>query len=97
MVNLFLECVNKKFLQRRLRVTGVTKIKIARLERGLRQWDVARQVGISESYLSKIETGRVKPDPNLLEKIAIALDVPVRQISEDEKHRTGRSKTSRVD
>lgn len=61
----------------------ITKIKIARLHSGLRQWDVARQVGVSESYVSKIETGRVKPDNQLLERIATVLKVPLRSILED--------------
>ena len=54
---------------------GLTRIKMVRLQRGLRQYDVARRAGIAESYMSKIETGRVKPCPELLARIAAVLDV----------------------
>ncbi len=53
----------------------LTKLKLARIQSGLRQWDLAQLVGISESRLSKIETGRSKPSDPLLSKIAEALGV----------------------
>ena len=53
----------------------LTRLKLARLESGLRQWDVARRVGVSESQLSKIETGRIIPDASVIERIAAVLDV----------------------
>ena len=61
----------------------LTKVKLRRLQRGLRQWDVARQVGIGESHLSKIETGRVQPPSELLEKIATVLDVAPEDLVEE--------------
>ena len=54
---------------------SLSPIKVARMREGLRQIDVAREVGVSESQLSKIETGRVEPDEALLRKIAGALGV----------------------
>ncbi len=53
----------------------MSRIKLVRLHRGLRQIDLSRRVGVSESYLSKIETGRVAPSDVLLVKLAEALDV----------------------
>ncbi len=50
-------------------------VKRLRLEIGLRQFDVARQVGISESKLSKIETGRVRPSEHELARLAEVLGV----------------------
>ena len=53
----------------------LSTMKRKRMEKGLRQMDVARQVDVSESYLSKIETGRADPSDALLGKIAHALGV----------------------
>ena len=58
----------------------ITKIKIIRLQRGLRQWDIAKEIGVSESYLSKIENGKVKPNELLMKSIAKLLKVPVEEI-----------------
>ena len=46
------------------------------MERGLKQYDIANQLGIGESKMSKIETGRIVPDPDLLGRIAEMLEVP---------------------
>jgi transcriptional regulator with XRE-family HTH domain len=54
---------------------GLTKIKLLRLQSGLLQWQLAKMVGVPESYLSKIETGRIQPSERLLRKIASALEV----------------------
>ena len=65
----------------------LTEFKKIRMERGLRQFDVALRTGVSESKLSKIETGRIVPDPDLVGKIAAVLDVapeelqPIRALS----------------
>lgn len=50
------------------------------MQKGLRQFDVAKQVDISESYLSKIETGRVLPKLEILEGIASVLGVPTAEL-----------------
>ena len=39
----------------------VTHIKLAIVKRGLIQADVARDTGISESRLSRIASGRIRP------------------------------------
>lgn len=54
---------------------GLSRIKLVRLQRGLRQWDVARAAGVTESYLSRLETGRVEPSSELLERLAAVLGV----------------------
>ena len=54
---------------------SVNRFKLARLEKGLRQIDVARAADIGEGYVSRIETGRVSPAPALLRRIAQALNV----------------------
>ena len=57
--------------------TSLSRIKLVRMRCGLRQMDLSRQIGVSESYLSKIETGRVTPSRFLLARMAEALYVAV--------------------
>ena len=54
---------------------GLNRFKLARLEKGLRQIDIARAAGIGEGYVSRIETGRVEPGPDLVRRIAQALHI----------------------
>lgn len=56
-------------------MTTLTRLKLVRMQHGLRQWDLARLIGISESSLSKIETGRIRPSGIVLGKLAAALGV----------------------
>ena len=48
-------------------------IKIARIRAGVRAYELAHQLGLSESALSRIETGRKQPSPELAERITEAL------------------------
>ena len=41
--------------------------------------DLALDVGVSTRHLSCIETGRARPSPAMLEALAGALDVPLRE------------------
>lgn len=50
------------------------KIRELRLERGIRQNELARLAGISNTYLSDIENGRANPSVNTFLKIARVLD-----------------------
>lgn len=50
-------------------------MRAARGRRRLTQFDLARQVGCSESQIAKIETGRVTPDYWLKEAIARELGI----------------------
>lgn len=43
------------------------------------QMDLALDVGVSTRHLSFIETGRARPSPAMLEALADALDVPLRE------------------
>ena len=45
------------------------ELKVMRMKRGLRQYEVAAMVGIAPCRLSEIETGRRQPDPELLQRI----------------------------
>lgn len=53
----------------------LSPIKLARMRGGLRQIDIARKIGVSESQLSKIETGRIEPSGEILARIAEVLRV----------------------
>ncbi len=49
------------------------EIKIARIRAGVRAYELAQRLGLSESALSRIETGRKQPSPELAARIAEAL------------------------
>jgi len=49
------------------------EIKVARIRAGIRGYDLAHQLGMSESALSRIETGRKQPSAELAARIADAL------------------------
>lgn len=51
------------------------KIKLLRLNKGIKQIELARIAGISNTYLSDIEKGRTNPSIKTLVKIAHALGV----------------------
>lgn len=46
------------------------KIRAARLERGWRQSDLAKLLGISAQSISAFESGRIPPDRQYIEQIA---------------------------
>lgn len=48
----------------------VTRLKLAREARGLRSYEIAREVGITRSQFSLIEGGHVLPSSWLAERIA---------------------------
>jgi transcriptional regulator with XRE-family HTH domain len=50
-----------------------------RRRRRLSQLDLALEVGISTRHLSFVETGRSRPSPEMLERLAGALQVPLRE------------------
>ena len=48
-----------------------------RLQHGWSQAELARQVGTSQSYIGRLETGGIDPQLSTVRKIAMALGVPV--------------------
>lgn len=56
------------------------RIREFRKEMGLRQVDLAKRVGIRQSEISDIETGRRKPNIYLAKKIAKALEKDVNEV-----------------
>jgi transcriptional regulator with XRE-family HTH domain len=55
---------------------GSTLIDV-RIEKRLKQFELAKKVGVSASYLSSIERDKQVPDIDLLQRICMALDVPL--------------------
>jgi len=51
------------------------RMKAARMMSGMTQFDLAQRVGCSEALISKIETGRARPDRELKERIACVLAI----------------------
>ena len=52
------------------------RLKTRIIEKGIRQYDVAQQVRMTETRLSRVITGRIDPTPEEEIKIADALGVP---------------------
>ena len=53
-----------------------TPLKVAMATQGLIQADIAQRVGISESRLSRIANGRIKPTEAEVRHFAQILDIP---------------------
>lgn len=49
------------------------EIRVARIRAGMKQYELAQQAGIHPSELSLIETGRVQPSAERLDRISRAL------------------------
>ena len=53
-----------------------TRLKAARVLKGLTQLELAEKVGTREIEISRIETGRMEPRPELQQRIAAVLGKP---------------------
>jgi putative transcriptional regulator len=60
--------------------TYSNKIRVFRKEKGLRQVDLAKELGIFQSEVSDIETGKRKPNIYLAKKIANILGKDVNEV-----------------
>jgi len=49
------------------------RLKIRRLQEGVKQWDLSQKTGIPNYRLSNLENGRAEPKPEELEALAKAL------------------------
>lgn len=57
-----------------------TAVKLRRLERWLLQAEVAKRAAVTCSRLSAIENGDVEAQPDELQRIAAALDIPAHEL-----------------
>ncbi|MHB8124458.1 MAG: helix-turn-helix domain-containing protein [Desulfitobacteriaceae bacterium] len=55
----------------------------SRQKRGLTQKQLAWEVGISERYLRKIESGRIRPHIKTIARLARCLDVELGKLLEE--------------
>lgn len=60
------------------------KIRKARMNKGLNQKQLAQLLGISHSTLNKYKNNTIKPNVNILQKIAKILNVPIQYFFEEE-------------
>jgi transcriptional regulator with XRE-family HTH domain len=58
----------------------MSKLKEMRFHKGLTQWDLVLETGISQSKLSLFERGYLEPKPDEKARLARALGVPTREI-----------------
>jgi transcriptional regulator with XRE-family HTH domain len=56
-----------------------TMLRWWRAQRGVSQLELAGKAGVSQRHLSFLELGRARPSREMVEQIASALDVPLRQ------------------
>jgi transcriptional regulator with XRE-family HTH domain len=56
------------------------KLKKVRTARRLSRYALAKRVGISQSYVAKLEAGRSDPTVGMLQRLAKALGVPVTEL-----------------
>jgi transcriptional regulator with XRE-family HTH domain len=54
----------------------VTHLKFERMNRGLRQRDLARKSGVSRHNLSQMENGRLVPTADELARLSSVLGIP---------------------
>jgi len=62
----------------------MTKFKVMRIEADLTQQELARRLGVSESQVSRIETGRLRPRGSLLQALAEVMGDEVRALFESD-------------
>lgn len=58
----------------------INKINFLRMKKRVTQWDLCQAIGMSESYLSKIENGKTKLNLDYAVKIAGYFNVSVEYI-----------------
>jgi transcriptional regulator with XRE-family HTH domain len=57
-----------------------TKLRYERTKAGLQQNELARKAGVSKAHVSRLELGRCGPSPDVLRRLAEALDCPVEDL-----------------
>jgi len=56
------------------------KLKRVRKAKGLSQYRLAKEAGISREYVRKLEAGRYDPTVGMLQRLAKALGVPMTEL-----------------
>ena len=63
-----------------LRQVFINNLKYLRKKKGLRQIDLALEIGKSSNYINSIENGKYFPSPETIEQIAKLLEIEPMQI-----------------
>lgn len=53
------------------------ELQVIRAKDGHTQASLAREAGLSRSYVNELESGNRKPNPRVIKRLAEALNVPV--------------------
>ena len=61
------------------------EIKKVRIDKGWKQKDLRDATGLSQKYLSEIETDRVDPRISIVKRIAQALGVSIDRLTQEER------------
>lgn len=61
------------------------RIRALRAQKDLSQGDIEKRCGLLRCYLSRVENGRTVPSLETLERLALALEVPLYQLFYDGK------------
>ena len=67
----------------------VTNLKIVRIKRGIPQWKLASQIGIDNTKLSLIETGRLEASDSIKKKCSRLLNLPIKELFPDKANNNG--------
>ena len=68
---------------RRYKMRNLTKLKQKRLEKGLKGWEVAGKIGVSQNYLYMWENGRAPVPKKHLRKLARLYECEVEELEEN--------------
>lgn len=69
---------------------GRTKLQLALFEAGIPQWRVAASLGVTETRLSRIASGRISPTPHERERLAELLDCAEAELFESPRSGSGK-------
>lgn len=56
------------------------KLKAERVNKGIKQKDLAKQLGVTPQYLNSIENGRTEPRRDLMQKISNLLEISIQEL-----------------
>jgi transcriptional regulator with XRE-family HTH domain len=71
--------------------SGDVGLREARLRKLLSQRELARRADVSLATITNIETGKIRPHPSTLRKLAEALDVDPEELAEHLERRSSES------
>ena len=95
-VNLSIDTVNEEIVEASIQAKGIgKKIRRLRLKRSMGLVELGEQVGLSASFLSQLETGRVVPTLKNLARIAMVFKKELADFFKEENETTFRVSRSK--